>query len=362
MKHFYDDNNCLVNVSNSILKHFDIETFHPTLNKLDAVLSKTNKKICLILLDGLGSKIREVYKNECQFINSGYFSTITSVFPPTTVAATTALMSSKYPCETSWLGWSEKFKDTEFDVLMFYSEYNRQSELKVPFNTYFRLPYTSIIKRINDSGKKADLLQSFTLTDDDKFTLFFTEADKKIKENDFTYIYHTQPDSYLHEYGVGSDELKPVIKSLNEGIEQLVKENKDTLFIVLADHGHLNVEYFNIEEHKDFYSLLSYPYISLEARAVSFFVKEGEKEEFRRLGEKYYSEYFYILDKKEVKESHIFGIGKENKYFDEVIGDFLFISKGKAAFFDKDSHKFKSHHAGSTLDEMLINISCFNVD
>lgn len=362
MKPFYDKNNCLVNVSNSILKYFDIETFHPTIKELDEVLKKTNKKICLILLDGLGNKIQDVYKDECSYIRSGYFSTITSVFPPTTVAATTALMSAKFPCETSWLGWSEKFKDTDYDVLMFYSTYNRFTPLSLFFNTYKRLPYTSIIERINSSGKKADLLQSFTLTDDEKFTMFFTEANKKIKENDFSYIYHTQPDSYLHEYGVGSDKLKPVIKSLDEGIEKLVKENKDTLFIVLADHGHLNVEYFNIEEHKDFYALLSYPYISLEARAVSFFVKENKKEEFRKLGEKYYSEYFYILDKEEVKKYHIFGIGKENKYFDEVIGDFLFISKGKAAFFDKDSHKFKSHHAGSTLDEMLINISCFNVD
>lgn len=362
MKAFYEEGNSLVSVSNSILRHYGIETFHSTSKVLDEVLDHTDKKICLLLLDGFGAKIREVYQKQCKFISSGRFTTITSVFPPTTVAATTALLSSMYPCETGWLGWSQKFPDTDFDVLMFASEYNRGSKKKLPFSTWNRLSYVSLIDRINQTGRRAEKIQSFNYKNDKRHKSFFKETEKAVKANDFVYAYQTEPDKSLHVYGVGNRKLKHVIRRLDKETRKLIKKHPDTLFIVLADHGHLNTKYLNLKEYEDFYSLLSYPHLSIEPRAVPFFVKDGHKEEFYELAKKYYEKEFYILKKEEVKDSHIFGIGKECDLFDNLIGDFLFISKGESLFYEEDSHIFKSQHAGSTNDERLIDIYMFNND
>lgn len=362
MKPFYEDGNSLVSVSNSILRYFGLDTFHETSRKLDSALDKNkDKKICLVLFDGFGKKIREVYRNESPFINSGRYQTITSVFPPTTVAATTSLMSGLYPCETGWLGWTEKFPDTEYDVLMFASAYNRVRTDPLFFNTKVRLPWKSIVEIMNEKGIKASDLHSFQLPLKDDIDSYFEETQRLLNENGFVYSYHVEPDHSLHEFGVGCEELKPIIKRLDKGLERLVKNNPDTVFIVLADHGHRNAKYVSIDEHADFYSLLSYPYVSLEARAVTFFVKEGKKDEFKKLGEKYYSDHFYVLDHDEVKNSHIFGIGKECELFDDLIGDFLFVSKDDYAFSDEGSALLVSHHAGSSDDEMLIDVSLFGI-
>lgn len=80
MKHFYDENNCIVNLSNSILKHYNVLPFHNSLSDIDNKLRKN--KICLFLLDGFGKKIQEIYKDFCPFIYSGKYKTITSTFPP----------------------------------------------------------------------------------------------------------------------------------------------------------------------------------------------------------------------------------------------------------------------------------------
>ena len=46
------NNNSLVNLSNSILKHFGVETFHKTIPEVDKLL-KGHKKVVAVLFDGM---------------------------------------------------------------------------------------------------------------------------------------------------------------------------------------------------------------------------------------------------------------------------------------------------------------------
>lgn len=362
MNSLYDPKHCLVNVANSFLRHFQLPTYHPSLASLDEILLRNpDKKIALVLLDGLGKAIQESYPDACPFILSGKKMSITSVFPPTTVAATTALITGKFPGETGWMGWQEQFEEFEDALLMFSSCYMKNPTLQASKNTYEMCPYVSIIEQFQTNGIQADQVHSFLFSEDPYFSKFFLAADDCIQKNRFSYLYCTQPDAYLHEYGVGSREVGIIISLLDYQVKRLVEKHPDTLFVVLADHGHKNCIEHRIDEHEDFFQCLKLPHFALEPRAAAFFVKEGQKENFLALAKKYYGNQFDILSKEEVLAQEVFGPVPLTKRATYTIGDFLLISKGADCFKKiEDVFPFQSHHAGSSPEEKEINIAIFH--
>ncbi len=360
MKNLYDKERNLVNVSNSILRHYKLETFHPSLVELDAILDESkNKKICLILLDGFGKHIQELHASSCHFILSHNKRTITSVFPPTTTSATTSLLTGKYPIETGWLGWTEKLPEYNLPCVRFLNTFTDENKTKIPTPTLELYPYTSIFDRRKEKGIRGNCLQSFRYPDR-TIESFFSRADKVLKDSDFLYLYHVNPDELLHEYGTESKEVDLVIQKLNQEVEKLTKNNPDTLFLLLADHGHKNAKYFDIEEYEDFYSLLEKKWFSLEPRTASFLVRKGKEEDFRKAASTHYGEHFYIYSKKEALKENIFGLGQMEKRIPEILGDFILVSKDESAFKLKKDVGLVSHHAGSSDDEKYINISIYN--
>lgn len=88
---YYKDNS-LINLSNSILKRFGVNIFHNSNEKLDKILQK-HCKIALFLFDGFGKSIAEKHLSKDSFLLKNKFDTISSTFPPTTVAATNGFKS-----------------------------------------------------------------------------------------------------------------------------------------------------------------------------------------------------------------------------------------------------------------------------
>lgn len=351
----------LVNVSNSLLKYYGLAPFHSTYKPLDNLLAKNKgKKICLFLFDGFGSYIQDIYKADIPFIYSHRRFRITSVFPPTTVAATTSLLTGKYPIETGWMGWTQKFPDDLRPRTMFYSMLidgvtpaKIKSELEEPTKEIFEL--------INESGEHKSLrLMGFKLQPSTTENLFGnTEA--ALSSFDFIYSYWGEPDLSLHEYGTHDVHISKIAADLDEKMKAIADSHKDVLFISLADHGHIDMTFQSINEHQDFFDCLRDKDYSLESRAAVFYVKDGRKEEFRRLAEKYYGEDYDIFSSEEVIKNHIFGYGKECANFHYLIGDFLLIAKaGHALSIPETRLEMKSNHAGGTEKERYINISIYN--
>ena len=107
--HLPYNENTLVNFSNSILKKYHVDTFHESNKQIDDLI-KDKRKIVLVLFDGLGSYILSKHLSKDSFMFRNEFCKINSTFPPTTVAATNAFLSGKYPFENGWLGWSQYIK------------------------------------------------------------------------------------------------------------------------------------------------------------------------------------------------------------------------------------------------------------
>ena len=58
-----DYNNSIVNLSNSILKKFNVNPFHSTIKEIDDLI-KNKDKIIVFLFDGMGKAILEKHLNE----------------------------------------------------------------------------------------------------------------------------------------------------------------------------------------------------------------------------------------------------------------------------------------------------------
>ena len=365
--------NTLVNLSNSILKHFGANGFHNSIPEIDELL-KGHKKVVAVLFDGMGQNIARLHLKDNSYIRSHYVTTINSTFPPTTAAATTAFLTGKYPIETGWLGWTEYFKDYDRNLILFTSvDYNTGEELAKGrenniADKYF--PTEKLFSLIENSNKEARAfnISRFPIQQDGPKRLLIdgvSKLRKVLKENDncFVYFYWDSPDREMHEKGIDSRTTHYQVKKAQRFIKKVTKQNPDTLFILLADHGHINVKFVDICEHEDLYALLDKP-MTLEKRTPSFFVKEGKEKEFEVLFNKYYGEHFELISKEEAFKINLFGEGKAARGVEDVLGNYIAISLDEYSLFASKELKhmdfFKGHHAGGTKEERLIDISVFN--
>ncbi len=365
----YDENNCLVNLSNSILKYYKLPCFHNSIKVIDEQLAKKKyKKIVVCLFDGLASYIQDLHLTKNDIIIRNRFHQITSIFPPTTVAATTAFLSAKFPKETGWLGWNQYFKDLDATVDMFSGRDSFTRDFYIPSPSAKYLKYESIIEQINKNTKVyAKAIYPFGVNDGYVKTLdeLKEQLNNELANNNdcFYYVYWKDPDSTIHNMGVNHPLTHRTIKEINQFTAKISKENKDTLFIIIADHGLIDCESISLDEHIDFYDLLIKD-SSLDARTVSFRIKNPDtnKQLFKELFLKYYAKDFDLYSKQEAIDNNLFGIGNAHPCFEDFLGDFIAICKTNKRIDSPLSPQknLVAAHSGNSNEEKLIYISLIN--
>lgn len=91
---FPNYNHCILNTITSILKYYNVETKHKSLETIDNELKNKYRNIIFIILDGLGNSVLE--KNSLNgFFSENKVDVVTSVYPSTTTAALTTYYSRK---------------------------------------------------------------------------------------------------------------------------------------------------------------------------------------------------------------------------------------------------------------------------
>ena len=354
MKIDYD--NSLTNLTNSMLKYFDCKTHHESLEIIDKILEEDKpKNVVLILCDGMGSKILYYNLNEDSFLRKNKYADISSVFPPTTTAATTTVQTGLNPCEHGLLGWDQYIKPMD-KVITLYMNTIKDTDIKPDFNvinTY--LPFRTITDDINEKHSAHEIF-TFRLKEERAFETAL-ELTKKHCNNEgrqYIYLYNDEPDHSCHELGYDHPEIVELYKNINNEIEKFCKDLKDTTVIITADHGHIISDPILLSNYPDIFSMLSKD-ISIEGRACNFFIKEECKEDFKNLFNKYFSSDFNLLTKEEVLESHLFGYGEEHPLFRDSLGDYLAIATTDKYFrYDEKGLIFKSVHGGSLDIETIV--------
>ncbi|BCR35954.1 alkaline phosphatase family protein [Mariniplasma anaerobium] len=355
-----DYTNSILNVSHSILDFYHAGARYPVIPELKEKLSDDIKHVCLVLLDGMGMNIIEKHLEKDTFIRKNIAKKITSIFPPTTVAATNAVLTTNLPYQSGYLGWVQYFKKEDVNLTVFLNEdfYDDSKHFQNDFKEMYLkqdLIY-DYIKKSRPEVKTYELFPSFRPNGYKTFHLQMKrllEITRK-KEENFSYVYWTQPDMLEHEVGIDDLLVKKKLQDLNQELEDFSKMlNDDTILIVIADHGLVNVEAIDLHKNDQLMNyLLRKP--SMEPRATNFFVKPFKKQQFEKLFNDMYSQYYKLMSKNEFLSSGLIGQGKKHPLLDTFLGDYIAIATSNKFFKFKDGVTFKGHHAGLCQGEMEV--------
>lgn len=352
-----DYDNCIVGLACSVMKYFGVTPPNPTLPLADALLMERRyKNIVVVLLDGMGKNIIDGNLDADGFFRGHLAGTYSSVFPPTTVAATTALDSGLYPVQSAWLGWTGYFSEIDKNVVYFLNQdFDTERSIEGESVAWKYLPYDSICSKIKSAGYEAHYLAPFFEPKTKDFGVFCQEIKRQCDKDGekYIYAYWDQPDTVMHRKGCFGGKAESVLRDIEKTIEELASELSDTLLLITADHGHIDSPKAVITDYPDITEcLIRMP--SIEPRCLNLFVKPGMEEQMKSAFKEHFDGKFMLMSKAEVMERQMFGRGTPHPRFDSMLGDYLAIAIDSVSLYNMSSKNFVGSHAGLTRDEMII--------
>lgn len=352
---------CLTNLACSVRKYFGLNIKHNSLPCIDKLLNeKQPKNVVVILFDGMGSRILDRTLSKESFFIKNRIKEITTVFPATTTAATASIRTGLNPIEHGWLGWNMYIAPIDETITLFKN--SLKGNEKIVHNEFLKVKNKLVQRTIADAINEDTEFNAVEITPfsetkyenlDDMLKLIQKECQKEGKK--YIYAYDKESDHTMHDLGTDDEQVKELIQIRNAKVEKLCDELQDTVIMIIADHGHKNVEPIYLEEqYPEIMSMLERT-TSLEPRAVSFKVKNGYHEEFKKEFNQSFGNDFSLYDKQEVVDSHLFGEGEENELFRDALGDFIAIAENSnKCILTQGDTAHKSQHAGYSEDEIYV--------
>lgn len=349
----YDEG--LLQVSNAIRSYCGLNTYYEVDKDVAKWLKQNDfRQIQVYLIDGMGSYlVKEKLDKKC-FLVSNMCKEMPTVMPACTTAATTSFLSGKSPKETGWLGWAQYFKEKD-QVLTMFSSRNFYGDDIYPQFCSETVKVRTIFDDLDDCGiKYAKVFPGWAndgtndLAEVVERSLVYAKEDYK-----FVYCYYDRYDALMHRQGANSEETNSILKDVNEKLTYLSEQlPKDVGLLVLADHGHIDVEMVDISKYDDILESLERP-LSLEARCVSFKVKDGMHKVFEENFKKHFNDDFVLMSKADVHRMNIFGVGEAHERFDDFIQDYVALCCTNKCF-SNGTLRLNGEHSGTKEREIMV--------
>lgn len=365
----------IVNLISSLMAYYKIKNNYKPLEDFKIPI---HKRLVFMVIDGLGLSFLETHgKNS--FLHKLTKSQLTSVFPSTTAAALTSLMTGQAPLQHGLTGWFMYFKElaTAGIPLPFSPRFTDKSfcDLDVKIEEIF--DFQTIFKKINNSMLVLSPKQSI----DSPFSKYcfgnkakngfetFEECFELIKNQvinhpttEMIYVYIPHFDECAHHYGINSVESIEMFNKVDKLFFDLTKSTEDTetLYIVTADHGLIDSSKDRILDISDFPAIKECLVLPLcgEPRVPYCYVRPAKYEQFIHAVDDHLGAYCDRYSLNEVLSRNLFGIGKRNSKLYDRIGDEVLIMKDNFVLLDRVYHEqqkdFVGFHGGLSKDEMLI--------
>jgi hypothetical protein len=393
---------CFSNIPSTILNFFGVKFKTPILPAglhKEKVEMENSNKIVLLLIDGFGyNQWLACYKNYEFFeifTRKGLVAPVTTIFPSTTAAALTTINTGLTPQKHALLEWFLYFKEIDMILrtLPFtpLNEKDKNRFLKVRVDPKNLYKGSTIYQALRKSGIKsftfinetyADSAYSKLVYKGSKTIPFINSSDlvvrlRKTLEAEkgpaYFYVYIADVDSLEHEYGPHTEEYYAELsvlsfllkKELLEKIDKKVAE--ETLLLITADHGQLNISpketiYLNRfrELTKSFQkSKRKKPILPTGSpRDVFLHINQNELEKMHSFLSNKLKEKAQVVKTEEAIRMGLFGSGKPRKEFYDRVGNLLILPyKNHTVWYQHVKGKkldLLGIHGGLSEDEMLV--------
>lgn len=371
---FPDYDNSILNITATLQNHYGCRARYAPLADLSAAMA-AKRDVVLLIFDGLGDDILRAALPGSSFLRRHTLRTLTSVFPSTTTAALTSLYSGLSPIEHGWLGWSLFFREygAAIDVLP-----NRYSVTKQPVGGkvgagWRVMPYKTLYAQIDEAtggGVATHTVMPANLTaphapnihhradtlDDWCEAIGFACARSGQK---FVLGYWPQLDSIAHADGCYAKTTRALCQKIDAAIQKLATSLNDTLIIVTADHGLLDItdDWF-LNDMPQLADCLILP-PTIEARALGFSVRSDLLETFAGYFTARFGGRYLLLSRDEVLARQLLGRGTPHKKSLDFIGDYLACALDTSMLRYRvrgamPPRTYKGLHAGLDAREMLV--------
>jgi len=365
---------CPINVISSIKKYYGVNSSHPTLPKLDGLLSSgPYKNITLIVISGMGSALAEQNTGEAGFLRENLLENITSVFP-SGGASMISYYTGLSPLEHGWLGQT-----------LFFKEFGRFVDIRSNLDAYSDIPVTKM--RIADfimpyetffsdiSRSRIENIQPFSIAPSgaavsEKGNIHKTadsfervcELIAKIcasGQNTFTFVYWDALRETAARTGCRSEKTAEELKTISRLLSKSCGAVSDALVLVTAEHGMIDIgaeaDVSKLAQMKE--CLIMPPFT--ESRATSFFVKSERRTDFEKLFRSELGNSFMLTSRRDVFSKGLLGQGRAHAKTSDFIGDYMAcaisdVSLKYPALNTKPKPAKKAASGGLTEQEMII--------
>ncbi|GAB4353373.1 MAG: alkaline phosphatase family protein [Gammaproteobacteria bacterium] len=369
----------LVNLMATLIRARGGDSPHPGLDDGWQQRLSRPRHLVLLIVDGLGLEQRQRYLAQTEhspFLGERSPLALSSVFPATTAAAVTTLMTGASPAEHGILGWFLNLHD--LGVVSAILPTTSRTEMAIvderfPLRDYLAVPRPVETMR----GRRVAVTHRFIL--ESRYTQAISEWHERLPaesleeleaamltavrrpEPTYVHVYWPGYDALSHHHGPHSAEAFAHLAAIDAMLDRLSRQlpEHDAALLVTADHGFVatpsegQIDLSTMEGLYD--SLATLP--SGDTRAVSLFVRparlDAVRERLAGLGNS-----VAVVEGETLLEAGVFGPGEPHPALYGRVGDLVLLARGDHAFSaplrGQTPYRMAGNHGGMTEPEMCI--------
>ena len=333
------------------------------------------QRLVLALFDGLGDRyLRQ--RGPGSAMLAARRAGLTSVFPSTTAAAVTTVMTGLSPAEHGLNGWVCRGHGRVglFEPLpMIYQDTGKPLRHLLRLQRLF--PYASLYQRLgciafivsparlaysdfSQLHSRGAAVAGYSSMDEVPELLDF--ALERLGPRGLVYLYFPHFDGAAHDYGMASEDLAAVFTRLDDCFARLDAccRTGNAILLATADHGLIDApedQMICLGAEPAIASMLALPLWG-ERRAAFCALKPGSEQAFRDAIAARWPQQIDVMSAEEVLEAGLLGPGRPHRDLAIRLGALLLLPRGAGTIVDAaaphEVHRLVAVHGGLSREEM----------